>query len=120
MHPNFCVLIIMLFKLILKNIFKSNILRDLEAGTALKIWRDLGPSLIPDKPRHMAVATFRLATGHDCLPAHLKRLGILIDSTCPLCDSGEELDRDHLLRCSSLLCSSEESRYWEARSLFRQ
>ncbi|GBO19768.1 hypothetical protein AVEN_89254-1 [Araneus ventricosus] len=33
-------------------------------------------TLHPDKPRRDAVAAFRLTTGHDCLAAHLHRLGI--------------------------------------------
>ena len=50
------------FKLFLKNIFKSNALQDLEARIALKNWRDLVPSLIPDRPRRKAVAIFRYMT----------------------------------------------------------
>ncbi|GBN68990.1 hypothetical protein AVEN_269420-1 [Araneus ventricosus] len=63
-------------KLFLKNLCTSNSLRDLQTRTALKSWRRVSPSSIADKPRHDAVAAFRLTTGHDCLAAHLHLLGI--------------------------------------------
>ncbi|GBM22932.1 hypothetical protein AVEN_136353-1 [Araneus ventricosus] len=49
-------------KLFLKNLCTSNSLRDLQTRTALKCWRRVSPSSIPDKPRRDAVATFRLTT----------------------------------------------------------
>ncbi|GBN65696.1 hypothetical protein AVEN_3446-1 [Araneus ventricosus] len=63
-------------KLFLKNLCTSNSLWDLQTRTALKSWRRVSPSSIADKPRHDAVAAFRLTTGHDCLAAHLHLLGI--------------------------------------------
>ncbi|GBM03620.1 hypothetical protein AVEN_203188-1 [Araneus ventricosus] len=84
-------------KLFLKNLCTSNSLRDLQTRTALKSWRRVSPSSIPDKPRRDAVAAFRLTTGHDCLAAHLHRLGISTEPFCPLCDSGEVMERNHLL-----------------------
>ncbi|GBM39260.1 hypothetical protein AVEN_185913-1 [Araneus ventricosus] len=89
-------------KLFLKNLGTSNSLRDLQTRTALISWRRVSPSSIPDKPRHDAVAAFRLTTGHDCLAAHLHRLGISAKPFCPLCDSGEVMARDHLIRCGAL------------------
>ncbi|GBN65873.1 hypothetical protein AVEN_166293-1 [Araneus ventricosus] len=64
-----------------------------------KTLRRVSPSSIPEKPTRDAVAAFRLTTGHDCLAAHLHRLGIFTEPFCPLCDSGEVMERDHLLRC---------------------
>ncbi|GBM65066.1 hypothetical protein AVEN_86718-1 [Araneus ventricosus] len=88
--------------------------------TALKSWRRVSPSSIPDKPRRDAVAAFRLTSGHDCLAAHLHRLGISAEPFCPLCDSGEVMERDHLLRCGALQGLIEVSRYWEVRVLLGQ
>ncbi|XP_071033001.1 uncharacterized protein [Parasteatoda tepidariorum] len=107
-------------KLFLKNLCKTNSLRDLQTRTALKSWRHVSSSLIPDKPRRDAVATFRLYTGHDCLSAHLYCIGLSTTRFCPLCNSGEKLDRDHLLLCGALHGHTESSRYWEARELLRQ
>ncbi|GBN60377.1 hypothetical protein AVEN_49714-1 [Araneus ventricosus] len=61
-------------KLFLKNLCASNSLRDLQTRTALKSWRRVSPSSIPDKSRRDAVAAFRLTTRHDCLVAHLHHL----------------------------------------------
>ncbi|GBM39627.1 hypothetical protein AVEN_10830-1 [Araneus ventricosus] len=107
-------------KLSLKNLCTSNSLLDLQTRTALKSWRRVSPSSIPDKPRCDAVAAFRLTTGHNCLAAHLHRLGIFNEPFCPLCDSGEVMERDHLLRCGALQGLTEMSRYWEARALLGQ
>ncbi|GBN94670.1 hypothetical protein AVEN_122195-1, partial [Araneus ventricosus] len=107
-------------KLSLKNLCTSNSLRDLQTPTALKSWRSVSPSSIPDKPRRDAVAAFRLTTGHNCLSARLHRLGIFTEAFCPLCDSGEAMERDHLLRCGALQGLTEVSRYWEARALLGQ
>ncbi|GBL94452.1 hypothetical protein AVEN_235567-1 [Araneus ventricosus] len=107
-------------KLFLKNLCTSNSLRDLQTRTALKSWRRVSPSSIPDKPRRDAVAAFHLTTGHVCLAAHLHRLGISTEPFCPLCDSGEVMEKDHLLRCGALQGLTEVSRYWEARALLGQ
>ncbi|XP_035218403.1 uncharacterized protein LOC118191678 [Stegodyphus dumicola] len=94
-------------KPLLKRLFRSNILRDLQTCTTLKSWRMISPSLISDSPRRNAKTAFRLSTGHDFLAAHLHCIGISSDPIRTLCDSGEEMDRDHLLRCGL----TEESRY---------
>ncbi|GBN10137.1 hypothetical protein AVEN_4846-1 [Araneus ventricosus] len=107
-------------KLFLKNLCTSNSFRDLQTRTALKSWRRVSPSSILDKPRRYAVAAFRLTTGHDCLASHLHRLGIFTETFCPLCDSGEVMEKDHLLRCGALQGLMEVSRYWEARALLGQ
>ncbi|GBM71494.1 hypothetical protein AVEN_243106-1 [Araneus ventricosus] len=82
--------------------------------------RLVSPSSIPDKPRRDAVAAFLLTTGHDCLATHLHRLGISTKPFSSLCDSGEVMERDHLLRCGALQGLTEVSRYWEARALLEQ
>nr|XP_042898658.1 uncharacterized protein LOC122269461 [Parasteatoda tepidariorum] len=107
-------------KLFLKNLCKTNSLQDLQTRTALKSWRNVSSSLIPDKPRRDAVATFRLYTCHDCLSAHLYRIGLSTTPFCQLCKSGEKLGREHLLLCGALHGHTESSRYWEARELLRQ
>ncbi|GBL96948.1 hypothetical protein AVEN_182527-1 [Araneus ventricosus] len=105
-------------KLFLKNLCTSNSLRDLETRTALKSWRRVSPSSIPDKPRRDAVAAFRLTTG--LIAYYLHRLGIFTEPFCPLCDFGEVMERDHLLLCGTLQGLTEVSRYWEARAFLRQ
>ncbi|GBM31984.1 hypothetical protein AVEN_222316-1 [Araneus ventricosus] len=98
-------------KLSLKNLWTTNSLRDLQTRTALKNWRRVSSSSIPDKPRRDAVAAFCLNTGHDCLSAHLHRLGFSTEPSCPLCDCGEVMERDHLLRYGALQGLTELSRY---------
>ncbi|KAJ4432296.1 hypothetical protein ANN_20914 [Periplaneta americana] len=63
-----------------------------------KKWISLhhNPQLIPDLPRKSSVAAFRLATGHDCLAKHLHRIGIYQVPNCPLCNSNQEMDSEHL------------------------
>ncbi|GBM20910.1 hypothetical protein AVEN_253713-1 [Araneus ventricosus] len=107
-------------KLFLKNLCTSNPLRHLQTRTALKSWRRVSPSSIPDKPRRDAVAAFLLTTGHDCLTAHLHRLGIFTEHFYPLCDSGEVMERDHRLRYGAFQGLTELSRYWEAKALLGQ
>ncbi|XP_035219280.1 uncharacterized protein LOC118192425 [Stegodyphus dumicola] len=70
--------------------------------------------------RRKAVAAFRLSTEYDCILTYLLHRGISRDPLRPLCHSGEEMDRDHLLRCWALRGLTEDSRYWESRMLFRQ
>ncbi|GFT23411.1 hypothetical protein NPIL_638761 [Nephila pilipes] len=58
---------------------------------------------IPDKPGRETVAAFHLFTGHDCLAAHLYRIGILIETACPQCDKrNEPMDKYHLHTCGTL------------------
>ncbi|KAJ4444605.1 hypothetical protein ANN_06401, partial [Periplaneta americana] len=58
--------------------------------------------LIPDLPRKSSVAAFRLATDHDCLAKHLHRIGIYQSLNCPLCNSNQEMDLEHLKICASV------------------
>lgn len=73
------------------------------------------------KPRREAVAHFRLRTGHDCLAAHLNRMGIVLSAECTICRAqNSTMDEDHLLHCSGLNRTHQREGnlaklYWEAR-----
>ncbi|KAJ4438983.1 hypothetical protein ANN_14937 [Periplaneta americana] len=72
--------------------------------------------LIPDLPRKSSVAAFRLATGHDCLAKHLHRIGIYQSPNCPLCNSNQEMDSEHLKICASVADHDNIfEKYWSAR-----
>ncbi|KAJ4447107.1 hypothetical protein ANN_09107 [Periplaneta americana] len=74
------------------------------------------PQLIPDLPRKSSVAAFRLATGHDCLAKHLHRIGIYQSPNCPLCNSNQEMDSEHLKICASVAGHDNIfDNYWSAR-----
>ncbi|KAJ4446214.1 hypothetical protein ANN_12908 [Periplaneta americana] len=74
------------------------------------------PQLIPDLPRKSSVAAFRLATGHDCLAKHLHRIGIYQSPNCPLCNSNQEMDSEHLKICASVEDHDNIfEKYWSAR-----
>jgi hypothetical protein len=73
-------------------------------------------SKLTDWPRRRAVAEFRLCIGHDCLGAHLHRIGICPDPYCTLCSLHEPMDRNHLGQCTALSNKTECERYWEART----
>lgn len=66
-----------------------------------KSWECLTRGPIVKLPRHEAVPKFRTLTGHDLLPVHLHRLGIVPSPECPLCRNGN-LDGLHLLDCQGL------------------
>ncbi|KAJ4443755.1 hypothetical protein ANN_05533 [Periplaneta americana] len=83
-----------------------------------KKWNSLqkNPQLIPDLPRKSSVAAFRLATGHDCLAKHLHRIGIYQSPNCPLCNSNQEMDSEHLkIRASVASHDNIFEKYWSAR-----
>ncbi|KAJ4434744.1 hypothetical protein ANN_23313 [Periplaneta americana] len=83
-----------------------------------KKWNSLhhNPQLIPDLPRKSSVAAFRLATGHDCLAKHLHRIGIYQSPICPLCDSDQEMDSQHLKICASVAGHDNIfKKHWSAR-----
>ncbi|KAJ4437376.1 hypothetical protein ANN_17519 [Periplaneta americana] len=83
-----------------------------------KKWNSLhqNPQVIPDLPRKSSVAAFRLATGHDCLAKHLHRIGIYQSPNCPLCNSNQEMDSEHLKICASLASHDNIfEKYWSAR-----
>ena len=74
-----------------------------------------------NKPRREAVATFRLATGHDCLAAHLQRISILPSANCTICQQEDSVMNDaHLPQCPVLNPDKMKNivqLYWEARRL---
>ncbi|KAJ4439584.1 hypothetical protein ANN_07711 [Periplaneta americana] len=76
---------------------KQNLITQSQA----KKWNSLhhNPQLIPDLPRK---SSFRLATGHDCLAKHLHRIGIYQSPICPLCNSNQEMDSEHVKICASV------------------
>ncbi|KAJ4426748.1 hypothetical protein ANN_26547 [Periplaneta americana] len=83
-----------------------------------KKWNSLhqNPQLIPDLPRKSSVAAFRLATGHDCLAKQLHRIGIYQSPNCPLCNSNQEMDSEHLKICASVARHDNIfEKYWSAR-----
>ncbi|KAJ4429667.1 hypothetical protein ANN_21868 [Periplaneta americana] len=83
-----------------------------------KKWKSLHQNLqlIPDLPRKSSVAAFRLATGHDCLAKHLHRIGIYESPNCPLCNSNQEMDSEHLKICASVASHDNIfEKYWSAR-----
>ncbi|KAJ4427997.1 hypothetical protein ANN_24010 [Periplaneta americana] len=83
-----------------------------------KKWNSLhqNPQLIPALPRKSPVAAFRLATGHDCLAKHLHRIGIYQSPNCPLCNSDQEMDSEHLKICASVASHDNIfEKYWSAR-----
>ena len=100
-----------IIKQTVKGTFKSN----LQSRTQEKQWKDIA-KITPDAPRKTAVAHFRLNTGHDCLAAHLFRIGIYTSPHCPLCNTDNNMDRTHLLQCQALHSTSIQDKYWEARS----
>ena len=52
--------------------------------------------------REEQVTIFRLRSGHVPLNAHLKRIGAIADSGCPLCPCAEETVAHHLFVCRQL------------------
>ena len=65
-------------KLHLKRVFQNVYRHELETKLSQKPWKQ-ELSKIPDWPRKMAVAEFRLCVGHDYLGTHLHRTGIRPD-----------------------------------------
>ncbi|GFV83390.1 uncharacterized protein TNCV_3055371 [Trichonephila clavipes] len=75
----------------------------LDAATSAaknKSWRVL--IKLPDSPRAVAAAEFRLSTGHDCLYAHLYRFYLIDLPFSVLCASGQVMDASLLDVCSAL------------------
>ncbi|XP_071043013.1 uncharacterized protein [Parasteatoda tepidariorum] len=70
-------------------------------------------AFIPDHPRSVAVAAFRLLTGHGFLQNHLFRIGLADSPLCVICDSERPMAAEHLDECEALTFQ----RYWQARSL---
>jgi len=55
------------------------------------------------KPRKEAASNFRLETAHDCLTAHLRKIGMYKSSECTICQlQKSSMDKEHLLYCLKL------------------
>ena len=73
----------------------------LKYRTKEKLWRNSILNL-PDCPRGITVAAFRLACKHEILYTYLYCFELMGSPACPLCRSGATMDADHLLDCSAL------------------
>ena len=104
---------------LIKNKLKVSYEKQVDDSTIHKNWIQ-GIHDIPDNPRYMAVAAFRLLTGHDCLAKHLYRFGIFRSPSCVLCRESAEMDGDHLLKCAALSGRDVYARYWTCRRLMMQ
>lgn len=100
---------------------KKSIRTAWEAAAVGKRWETIvRNNAIPNSlPRGVAVATFRMATGHDYLQKHLYRIGLADTPLCPLCSKGEGT-AEHLNCCDALEQADDDLHgraglYWEAR-----
>ncbi|XP_015916623.1 uncharacterized protein [Parasteatoda tepidariorum] len=75
-------------------------------------------AFIPEHLRSVAVASFRLLMGHDCLQNHLFRIGLADSHSCVICDSGQPMTVEHLDECEALTdFSCIFQLYWQAKGL---
>ena len=59
--------------------------------------------MIPDSPRNIATALFRIHSDHDCLVPHVLLLNIYPSPHCVLCEAPNlVMNREHLLECKAL------------------
>jgi hypothetical protein len=83
------------------------------------------PGRIQRKPRKEVVANFRLKRGHDCLVAHLKKIGTYESSECTICQiPNSTMDEEHLPHCPKLNSDQQVlmntiKLYWDARVMMR-
>ena len=68
--------------------FRNN----LELQMKDKPWKVFLEAPLPDWPRRVAGASFRTATGHDCLGRHLHHIAILPTQQCIFCNSTDDMD----------------------------
>jgi len=77
------------------------------------------------KPRKEVVASFRLKTGHVCLAANLRKVGIYKSSECITCQMpNSTTNEEHLLHCPKLDTNQQVLKntiklYWDARVMMR-
>jgi len=90
----------------LKQAFWSMYRHELETRLSHKQWMQ-EISKVTDWPRRRAVAVFRLCVGHDCLGAHLHRIGIRPDHYCTPCSLHDPTDRNHLGQYTALTNETE-------------
>ncbi|KAJ4432268.1 hypothetical protein ANN_20885, partial [Periplaneta americana] len=86
----------------ISGVLMESIKNDISMAQHVAIILDETSDLIPDLSRKSSVAAFRLATGHDCSAKHLHRIGIYQSPNCPLCNSNQEMDSEHLKICASV------------------
>jgi hypothetical protein len=95
-----------------------------ELGTAKK-WRDIHKiwAEYKGKPRKEAVANYRLNPGHECLEAHLRKIGLYESSECIICQiPNSTMDEELLLYCPKLkrqVLKNTIKLYWDARAMMR-
>ena len=65
-------------------------------------------------PREIAVALFRMKTGHDSLPEYLHRTGCLQTSKCLLYKEDAIVNKSYLSECKTLSEQKLTVLYWEA------
>jgi hypothetical protein len=71
------------------------------------------------------VANFRLKTKHDCLAAHLRKIGIHESSEFTVCQMpNSTMDEEHLLHCPKLETDQQVLKniiqlYWDAGAMLR-
>ncbi|GFU40866.1 hypothetical protein NPIL_483711 [Nephila pilipes] len=84
-----------------KIMFKYNM--DLSNKSRDKSWENIANDWkeFSHRSRKEAMDNVRLKTRHNCLAEHLKIIGTLIYSLCPICKTGT-MNREHLLVCSGL------------------
>jgi hypothetical protein len=77
------------------------------------------------KPTKEELANFRLKMGHDCLAAHLRKIGIYESTECTICQlPNSTIDKEHLLHCPSLDTDQQVLKntiklYWDATAMMR-
>ncbi|GIX81693.1 hypothetical protein CEXT_15311 [Caerostris extrusa] len=91
-----------------------NTLLSLTERSDHKPWFDL-LQCVPVAPRSEAVASFRLATRDDSRAKYLFKIGISLTPCCPLIDSKDEMDSQHLFFCPALYPEGVCGRYWQTR-----
>ena len=99
----------------LKPVSQSAYRHKLETKLSQNPWKE-EITKIPDWPRRKEDAEFRLCFGHDCLGAHLHRIGIRSDLYCMLSSIREPMDGNHLEQCTAMLNGAVCERYWEGRT----
>ncbi|XP_071041958.1 uncharacterized protein [Parasteatoda tepidariorum] len=103
----------LLTSLIYQKTFRSFATRGNPRSVLLK-----NSAFIPDHPRSVAIASFRLLTGHDYLQNHLFHIELADSPLCVICDSGRPMTAEDLEECEALTDFSYIFlRYWQARSL---
>lgn len=100
--------------------YKQNFFNRIKESVKDKSWEPClqNSNIIPEEPRNSAVAAFRLLTGHDCLAAHLYRIGISLSPNCVLGGKDVIMDKYQLENCEPLpVHLNITEQYWTAKWL---